>query len=560
MGISGLQGNPGTITKDGIIAYQTLLSRGWIIRPPVTYDFGDANDSYSTSLTNGGAQHINGARDIKLGLRVDTEVDAFVSGLGDGDDLNNISDEDAAVLADFDGLKTSTDNFTLQIDYTNNYTIPVTIYGWIDFDISGTFDSDEFTSLTVPVGGFGTANLTWSNLIGNGVDFAAGTTFARIRITSDPLSAADVGGIASDGEVEDYGGIVISLDTDGDGIIDTADVDDDNDGILDTVEDNGVVDRNTDGDGLPDRIDSDSDGDGCADVIEAGFTDPDGDGYLGTSPVTVDANGQVTGQGGYTSPADLDGNTIPDFQEAGQAAAITTQPVNQNFVLGGSVSFSTVAVGDTFQWEVSVDGGLNWAVLVDDAKYAGTTSNTLTVSSLNQTDSNSLYRLKVDYLSFACNTNQIISNEVGFILEISDVLITSVKCNGEANGSIDITVVGGILPYTFAWSNGATTEDLTNVVAGTYSVTITDGNATQITQSYTVTEPAPIAVVDSITNVSVAGGSDGSIDITVSGGTLPYSYLWSTGAITEDISGLPSGNYDVTITDANGCIAIWNLS
>ncbi|MGB5243904.1 MAG: GEVED domain-containing protein, partial [Lutimonas sp.] len=262
----GLQGNPGTITKDGIAAYQSLLSRGWIIRPPVTYDFGDALDTYATSLTSGGPQHINGARDIKLGLRVDTEVDAFVSPLGDGDDTDNIADEDAAVLADFDGLITSTDNFSLEIDYTNNYTTPVSIYAWIDFDISGTFDADEFTSLTVPTGGFGTVNLIWSNLVANSVDFAAGTTFARIRITSDILGATDVGGVASDGEVEDYGGIVIELDTDKDGIIDTVDVDDDNDGILDTVEDNGLVDRDTDGDGTPDRIDLDADGDGCFDV------------------------------------------------------------------------------------------------------------------------------------------------------------------------------------------------------------------------------------------------------------------------------------------------------
>ena len=76
----------------------------------------------------------------------------------------------------------------------------------------------------------------------------------------------------------------------------------------------------TDGDGIGDYLEIDSDGDGCADTIEAGFIDPDGDGILGTSPVTVDSNGQVTGQGGYTSPADLDTNSIFDFQEIGPDA------------------------------------------------------------------------------------------------------------------------------------------------------------------------------------------------------------------------------------------------
>ena len=566
----GLQGNPGTITKDGIVAYQSLLARGWTIRPPVSYDFGDALDTYTTSLTSGGPQHINGARDIKLGLRVDTEVDAFVSALGDGDDTNNIADEDGAVLADFDGLITSTDNFSLEIDYTNNYTTPVTIYAWIDFDISGTFDSDEFTSLSVPTGGFGTVNLTWSNLVANGVDFAAGTTFARIRITSESLGAADVGGIASDGEVEDYGGIVIELDTDGDGIIDTVDVDDDNDGILDTVEDNGLVDRDTDGDGTPDRIDLDADGDGCFDVLEAGFTDPDGDGYLGTSPVTVDANGQVLGQGGYTPPADADGNSVPDFQEAGAPASITTNPVNQNFVLGGNATFSAVSVGDTFQWEVSADGGANWVDVVYDADHvltitpdgADPTIKTveLAISNLLAAESTNLYRVKADYLSFICDTNQAISTAAGFILEISNVDITDLLCNGDTNGSIDITVVGGILPYTFSWSNGATTEDLIDLVAGDYTVTITDAIGTVISETYTVSQPTPILIVENITNVTAAGGSDGAIDLTVSGGTAPYTYLWSNGEVTEDITGLSAGNYDVTITDANGCIELRTYS
>ena len=110
----------------------------------------------------------------------------------------------------------------------------------------------------------------------------------------------------------------ILLDTDNDGVFDIVDVDDDNDGIFDTVE-GEVTDSNLDG--RPDRISLDSDSDGCADAIEAGFTDPDGDGILGTSPVTVDADGQVTGQGGYTTPNDLDNNGVFDFQEAGEASA-----------------------------------------------------------------------------------------------------------------------------------------------------------------------------------------------------------------------------------------------
>ena len=112
-------------------------------------------------------------------------------------------------------------------------------------------------------------------------------------------------------------------DTDGDGVFDIIDFDDDNDGILDSVE--GDV-RDTNLNGIPDRLELDADSDSCADTVEAGFTDPDGDGILGTSPVTVDANGQVTGQGGYTIPNDLNNNGVFDFQEIGSPSAIDNQP------------------------------------------------------------------------------------------------------------------------------------------------------------------------------------------------------------------------------------------
>lgn len=105
-------------------------------------------------------------------------------------------------------------------------------------------------------------------------------------------------------------------DFDKDGILDDDDLDDDNDGILDTVEQNGDPNRDTDSDGYPDHQDLDSDGDGCFDVIEAGFTDGDGNGTLGSSPDTVDSNGLIVGaEDGYTTPLDTDGNNVFDFQE-----------------------------------------------------------------------------------------------------------------------------------------------------------------------------------------------------------------------------------------------------
>ncbi len=208
------------------------------------------------------------------------------------------------------------------------------MYAWIDFDRNGTFDIDEFTTIAVPAGGAGTLTLTWSNLIANGVDIVNGDSYARFRTTSDILTASDPGGIVNNGEVEDYF-LVIQLDTDRDGVPDINDDDADNDGILNTDE---VGDTN--GNGIDDMLELDSDDDGCLDVTEAGFTDGDGDGILGTSPVVVDANGLITDDAlgpvtdGFTTPNDLDINGTYDFQEAGISGTITTEPTDQDLIIG----------------------------------------------------------------------------------------------------------------------------------------------------------------------------------------------------------------------------------
>ena len=126
-------------------------------------------------------------------------------------------------------------------------------------------------------------------------------------------------------------------------------------------------------------------------------------------------------------------------------------------------------------------------------------------------------------------------------------------CFGASDGSVDITVSGGLLPYTFTWSNGANSEDVLGLVANTYTVTVSDANNCPATSSYIVTEPGNIVGSGLIANVTCNGYSDGSIDLTVTGGTSPYSVSWSNGANSEDISGLSAGVYTVTIIDNNSC-------
>ncbi len=127
------------------------------------------------------------------------------------------------------------------------------------------------------------------------------------------------------------------------------------------------------------------------------------------------------------------------------------------------------------------------------------------------------------------------------------------SCPGDSDGSIDIQVSGCPTPVTFLWSTGVVTQNISGLTAGEYAVTITTGDGDMIVlDMITLSDPDPISVSASITDVQ--SGGDGSIDITVSGGTSPYSYLWSNDETTEDISNLDPGEYSVTITDANGCV------
>lgn len=135
-------------------------------------------------------------------------------------------------------------------------------------------------------------------------------------------------------------------------------------------------------------------------------------------------------------------------------------------------------------------------------------------------------------------------------------IIDHVNCFGISDGGIDATVQGGTAPYVYSWSNGANTEDISNVSAGTYTLTVTDLNLCVLAQSYTVQEPIAALTVSAFPKEVICNGeSTGGIDAVVSGGTAPYTYAWSNGATTQDLALIPAGAYSLTVTDAQGCTA-----
>ncbi|KAA5539959.1 RCC1 domain-containing protein [Adhaeribacter rhizoryzae] len=135
----------------------------------------------------------------------------------------------------------------------------------------------------------------------------------------------------------------------------------------------------------------------------------------------------------------------------------------------------------------------------------------------------------------------------------------NVTAPGRSDGSIDLTVVGGVVPATYRWSNGAWvnfSEDLTNLSVGTYTVVVTDAFGRQATTTVIISEPgSPLSLAISHQNVSTTGKQDGAVDLTIIGGTGPYTYRWNTGAVTEDLHYATPGLYTVIVTDATGATA-----
>ncbi len=141
----------------------------------------------------------------------------------------------------------------------------------------------------------------------------------------------------------------------------------------------------------------------------------------------------------------------------------------------------------------------------------------------------------------------------------------NISCAGGNNGSVSVSA-GGTAPYSYAWSTGGTSSSLTNLVAGSYTVTVTDANGCSDADDIILTQPTVFSVQLSPSlfsggyNISCFNGSNGSLSTVTSGGTGAAAWLWSTGAVTGTINGLSAGTYSVSVTDSTGCIAFASLN
>jgi hypothetical protein len=157
------------------------------------------------------------------------------------------------------------------------------------------------------------------------------------------------------------------------------------------------------------------------------------------------------------------------------------------------------------------------------------------------------------------DSNVISINE---LIVIADTLITPVSCRNGSDGGLDIEVGGGVPPFVYEWSNDAETEDLADLTAGIYTLTVTDSDTCRaIFPGLRVPQPLTELIPDGMAeDVTCFGFNDGSITTMTTGGDLPYTYRWRRNGVLipslqgPSIENLIAANYELAVTDSNGCI------
>lgn len=155
---------------------------------------------------------------------------------------------------------------------------------------------------------------------------------------------------------------------------------------------------------------------------------------------------------------------------------------------------------------------------------------------------------------FNCETSisfEIKSGSAGITVSES---VQHVTCSSLTNGRINLSVQGGEGPYTYLWSNGATSKDLIGVAAGIYQVQVRDAKGCSFQGSYTIVSPSGIQLSETLVMPSCGPISNGQIKLNISGGTAPYTFQWSNGSSQPHLQNLAAGIYSVKVTDASGCI------
>lgn len=202
----------------------------------------------------------------------------------------------------------------------------------------------------------------------------------------------------------------------------------------------------------------------------------------------------------------------------------------------------------------SANGGASVSVAGGTPPFTYLWSNSATTASISGLSGGTYTVTVTDALNVTDTASVNITQPT--ILNPSISASTNVSCNGASDGTATISATGGTLPYSYFWNSAAgsqTTATATSLGAGLYGVVVSDANGCTRSSSVTITEPTALASTATATNASCNGSTDGTATVSSTGGTAPYTYLWSNAATTTSNTGLAAGTYTVTVTDNNGC-------
>ncbi|MBS1582814.1 MAG: SBBP repeat-containing protein, partial [Bacteroidetes bacterium] len=252
----------------------------------------------------------------------------------------------------------------------------------------------------------------------------------------------------------------------------------------------------------------------------------------------------------WANPPDLLGNTITGNQSVcagsvpgditGSVPAYVLPTISRN---NANSSYPAIGSATSYQWQISTDS-LTWSDI------PGATAQNLSGSLIGTVNAKTYVRRVIggDACILAGAADQVVTVKlIGVTAQVQQV-----SCNGFGDGTIT-AICDGVAPFSYAWSNGQTTQTATGLAPGDHTVTVTDHNGCTATGTFTMTQPAVLGGTTG-TTPATCGNANGTASVSVSGGTTPYTYLWSEGSTTAAISDLAGGSYSVTVTDGHGCI------
>ncbi len=242
--------------------------------------------------------------------------------------------------------------------------------------------------------------------------------------------------------------------------------------------------------------------------------------------------------------------TVTVTDAAGCSDTETVIINDPDFIIASATSTSTTCAGNDGTATVTASGGTGALTYAWNTTPPQTTATAVGLPAGNYavqiTDANGCIQVANTTVADGCTCPS-----VSVAISTNDAF-----CSGNG-ASATALPSGATAPITYAWSNSQSTQTISGLSTGTYSVTMTDANGctASATASVNSTDNTPLLSAN-ITQVSCSGANDGAIDLSTVGGTAPFVYDWNSGfSASEDISGLSAGVYSVVVTDANGCVA-----